>query len=200
MSLADEMLNDLVSDSVEPHIVIGRDRKIVVPDQLKRIAVQYDHNVETVTFDCPRYWDEHDMSKMLIYINYILPDNTPGKFIAENIAIDENDDTIMHFTWTISKYITQNNGNIQVQICIKDVDEDGYEQTHWNSELSKDMYISKGLECWVIDESVVDDNIDLIAQILRKIDDINEGSTTEDIKTALDTILAIQNELIGGDI
>ena len=55
----------------EEHIIIGRDRYITVPEGLKRIAVQYDHNVETVTFDCPRYWDEHDLSTMNIYINYI---------------------------------------------------------------------------------------------------------------------------------
>ena len=56
--------------NLEEHIKIGLDRHITVPESLKRIAVQYDHNVETVTFDCPRYWDGHDMSKMTVYINY----------------------------------------------------------------------------------------------------------------------------------
>ena len=46
----------------EPHIVIDSHRAITVPEQLKRIAVQFDHNFETVTFDCPRYWDGHDLS------------------------------------------------------------------------------------------------------------------------------------------
>ena len=50
----------------ERHIVIGRDRVIVVPDELKRIAVETDHNIETITFDCPRYWDDKDLS--LIHI------------------------------------------------------------------------------------------------------------------------------------
>ena len=39
----------------EPHIVIDDDRYIAVPKKLRRLAVQHDHNVETVTFDCPRY-------------------------------------------------------------------------------------------------------------------------------------------------
>ena len=29
-------------------------------------------NIETVTIDCVRYWDEHDLSSFAIYINYML--------------------------------------------------------------------------------------------------------------------------------
>ena len=54
----------LSNEFEEPHIVIGYDRVVTVPDQLKRLAVQYDHDIETVTFDCPRYWGKHDMSQM----------------------------------------------------------------------------------------------------------------------------------------
>ena len=88
MGQADELLNSLsanngiyartVDPSTEEHIVVGDDRVITVPDSLKRIAVQYDHNVETVTFDCPRYWDGLDMSQMAIYINYHLPNKELG--------------------------------------------------------------------------------------------------------------------------
>ena len=65
MSRADELLDTLSEDdvsvfTVKPHIVINSDRTITVPNSLKRIAVQYDHNIETITFDCPRYWDELD--------------------------------------------------------------------------------------------------------------------------------------------
>ena len=72
MSQATDLLNSLTDDQIsayssnageEPHIVIGNDRFITVPESLKRIAVQYDHNVETVTFDCPRYWDDLDMRR-----------------------------------------------------------------------------------------------------------------------------------------
>ena len=63
MSKAEDLLNTLavtdnsnarLSVSDEPHIIIGPDRVINVPNELKRLAVQYDHDVETVTFDCPR--------------------------------------------------------------------------------------------------------------------------------------------------
>lgn len=52
MSEINDLLNSL---SDKPHIIINRDRTIIVPDALKKFAVQYDHNVGPVTFDCLRY-------------------------------------------------------------------------------------------------------------------------------------------------
>ena len=63
MDKAEELLNTLdvndenlypVSPEEEAHIVIGKDRVITVPPDLRRLGVQYDKNVESVTFDCPR--------------------------------------------------------------------------------------------------------------------------------------------------
>lgn len=161
MSQAEELLNSLDSAndvmllsadaSTEPHIVIGSDRIIKVPDQLKRIAVQYDHNVETVIFDCPRYWDEHDMSEWTIYINYRRPDNKVGTYCATDLTIDDSDPSIMHFNWTISKYVTRVNGKLTFNVCIQDSEEDSTVPHHWNSELCSDCYISEGFEVSVSD-------------------------------------------------
>ena len=155
MSKAEELLNTLaitettsarLSTTDEPHLVIGPDRVIAVPTELKRLAVQFDHDVETVTFDCPRYWDEHDMSQMHIYINYLRPDKETGTFKAQNIVVDETDSNVMHFDWTISRNVTEVPGQLVFLVCIKKVDEEGNEKTHWNSELCKTCYVSEGLE------------------------------------------------------
>ena len=155
MSKAEELLNTLaitettsarLSTIDEPHLVIGPDRVITVPTELKRLAVQFDHDVETVTFDCPRYWDEHDMSQMHIYINYLRPDKETGIFKAQNIVVDETDSNAMHFDWTISRNVTEVPGQLVFLVCIKKVDEEGNEKTHWNSELCKTCYVSEGLE------------------------------------------------------
>lgn len=155
MSKAEELLNSLDNSgimvlsadaSTEPHIIIGDDRFITVPDELKRLAVQYDHDVETVTFDCPRYWDEHDMSKWIVYINYRRPDKVVGQYCATNITTDADDSTIMHFDWTISKYVTKAIGSLTFNVCIKESDDEDNELHHWNSELCKDCYVSEGFE------------------------------------------------------
>ena len=151
MSQAEDLLESLSTSNsgiLEPHIIIDKKRKVSVPDELKRIAVQHDHNIETVTFDCPRYWDGNDMSQSRICINYKRPDGILGSYVASNIIVDETDDTIMHFDWTISQDVTVKDGSLMFLVCIKKFDTNtGEEINNWHSELNTEMCISKGLEC-----------------------------------------------------
>ena len=191
MSQADELLELISNDgitalsadpSIEPHIVIDSSRNITVPGQLKRIAVQYDHNIETVTFDCPRYWDGHDMSTMTVYINYKRPDGKVGSYIANNVKIDDIDDSIMHFDWTISNYCTMVSGSLMFLVCIKRTNSDGEEINHWNSELNTEMYVSKGLET----ENLVEESYpDIITQLLERMDVVEDAAGPIAENTAL---------------
>lgn len=175
-STAEEMLSSLTEEEIaaytanpdeERHIIVDETRKITVPDELKRIAVQYDHNIETVTFDCIRYWDGHDMSTMHVYINYMLANKALGCYMSEDVTVDPNDENIIHFTWTISRNVTQAIGPITFLVCIKRVDEEGNEVNHWNSELNKEMFVNQGLECG---EPIAEDYPDIIEEILLKLE------------------------------
>ena len=170
MSKADELLSSLSEDDIslqlanpetEPHIVIGEDRVISVPKELQRIAVQYDHDVETVTFDCPRYWDDLDMSELSIYINYMRKDRYIGCYKATDITVDDADSNIMHFNWKVSRNVSEVVGELKFLVCIKKGDSEGYEINHWNSELNTEMYISQGLEAG---EGIFDAYPDIITQ------------------------------------
>lgn len=196
---AENLLDDLLEvdpsarlydPSIEEHIVIGEDRFITVPPMLKKIAVQFDHNIETVTFDCPRYWDGHDMSTMKVYINYLTPNNGRGMYPADNVVVDDENDKIMHFEWTLSREVTTYKGNISFLVCIKAIDEDGMETNHWNSELNREMVISEGLECG---ESIVQEYPDLITQILLRLDRIGVELTFEDDGKGNVDIVGISN-------
>lgn len=190
MSQAEELLNSITTDesagytvgsSEEGHIVIGDDRFITVPAELKKIAVQHDHNIETVTFDCPRYWDGHDMSEMAVYINYMRADGNKGSYIADNVTVDDTDDSIMHFSWTLSRNVTEIKGTITFLVCIRKTDEEGNEVNHWNSELNREMAVSEGLECDAIIEEVYPD---IITQLLEKID--NNETAIDILNTRID--------------
>lgn len=195
MSQAEDLLNSLsendisvytVDPETEGRIVVGDDRFITVPEELKRIAVQHDHDIETVVFDCPRYWDEHDMSKMKIYINYMRKDGYKDCYWAQNVTVDTTDSNIMHFEWTISRNVTEVKGNLSFLVCIKTTDEEGNESNHWNSELCQDMYVSEGLECM---ESAVNDYPDIITQILLRMDYVEEIATPESMQEYVDDFL-----------
>ena len=174
MSQVDNVLNGMSDDDIvtllaadataeEEHIVIDENRKVIVPDSLKRIAVQHDHNIETVTFDCPRYWDGHDLSKMMIYINHLCPSGALGCTVATDVKVDETDTNVMHFDWTISECVTINEGYITFLVCAKTQDADGTNRHHWNSEICKDMYVSEGLE---LPEDFMETHPDVLTQVL----------------------------------
>lgn len=180
MSKADELLNSLsdedislqlVNPETEPHIVIGDDRIVSVPKELQRIAVQYDHDVETVTFDCPRYWDGLDMSKMNIYVNYMRKDRYIDSYKTTDIAVDTANPNVMHFNWTISRNVSKVSGGLKFLVCIKKSDAEGSEINHWNSELNNEMYISEGLEA---DPSILDPYPDIISQWENEVNDIKK--------------------------
>ena len=131
-STAEEMLSSLTEEEIaaytanqeeERHIIVDETKKIIVPDELKRIAVQYDHNIETVTFDGIRYWDGHDMSTMHVYINYMLANKALGCYMSEDVTVDPDDENIIHFTWTISRNVTQaiGQGIIAIQSCVNNL-------------------------------------------------------------------------------
>ena len=170
MSTANELLNTLASmGDAEEHISIGTDRFITVPAALRRIAVAGDRDVETVTFDCPRFWDggRIDLSTMTIYINYIRSDGGMSKYHAADAAIDQDDPTMIHFTWTISAFAAAVRGALRLLICAKHVDENGEELLHWNSELNSDMSVSAGLE---VGEVLTSTQLDVITQMLNRIE------------------------------
>lgn len=152
MSQATELLNSIppaytTTSKNEPHIVIDNNRVVTVPEELKRIAVQYDHRIETVTFDCPRYWDEHDMSKMHVYVNYLRSDGEKGSDLCTNVAVDKDDETMMHFDWTVTGHLSAVNGSIAFLVCTMKSSPDGeISERHWNSELNTEMYVTEGLE------------------------------------------------------
>lgn len=195
MATADEIF---VMTAEEPHIVIDPDRTIKIPNSLKRLAVQHDHNIETVTFDCPRYWDDHDMSKMAVYINYMLSDGYTDSYPVDNVTVDGD---IMHFTWTISRNVTHVSGVINFLVCVKNTDDEGNEVNHWNSELCQDAYISKGMEN---EEIGALEQTDLITSLLLRMDSVEKinikademQALLDEAKTVVATAEEVKNEAL----
>lgn len=155
------------------HIVIGVDRKIDVPKSLRRIAVQYDHNVKTVTFDCPRKFDNVDLSEMDIYINYMRSDGVMGSYLVDNVRIDETNENIIHFDWTISVHVSEAKGSLYFIVCARKTDDNGAIESHWNSETNKQMIVSEGLEC---QETILESNPDLVGQLQTIIRELENGN------------------------
>lgn len=158
-------------DITSQHIVINRDRSVAVPSLIKKSIVQRDHNIERLTFDCPRYWYGKDISTLNIYINYISTnqkskEKDPGSSLCENVVIDENDHDMLHFDWIITNNVSEYMGGLIFLVCAKSVDSDGNEDIHWNSHLCKEMEVQEGLEA---SSAIVKRYPDVIESILSKL-------------------------------
>ena len=196
----------LAGSENEPHIIVNSDRTIFVPDELKCVAVQFDHNIETVTFDCPRYWDGHDFSTMRVYINYRRADGKMEPYPCEPPTIDELDESIIHFNWTVSQNVTLVKGKISFLVCVKNPDESGNLQNRWSSRLNQDLEVLEGLEC--SSDAIVSENPDIIEYILSRLDGapiVGDGnsSSVDEIFVAVpyETLLVdIQNAVMSGKI
>lgn len=159
MSLAENLLNSLdetayqnmrIAGGVpEEHIKVGQDRVITVPNSLKTIAVKGDKDIETVTFDCVRYWDGNDLSTFAIYLNYVLPDLTTGTYIPEKITTTDGDE-FYHFDWKIKNNITLKSGKISFAVTAVKTKQNESGETvvdkQWSSIPNGDCSIILGID------------------------------------------------------
>ena len=172
---------------MKEHVIINKDRTVNVPNSLQRLGVQYDHNVNAIVFDCPRYPDEDptvDMSKMQIFINYMLPNKKLGASQGVNVEIDPEDNTLMHFSWKITRAITQYKGVLSTLICVKQVNDDGNEVYHWNTVMFQRFTVDEGMECTPAIET---ESADVIAKILMEIDSLKKNSLKKNSDSGIKT-------------
>lgn len=172
MSLAENLLNSLDETAYanariagggveEEHIVVDASRTITVPANLKTIAVKGDKDIETVTIDCIRYWDGHDLSQFAVYINYILPNGDESTYIPENLTVFED---MFSFTWTIGREITSYQGGITFWIVAKLTDESGNLIKQWSSFQNSEFTIAQGGDKIYVPETQTEK--DVISQVL----------------------------------
>lgn len=191
MSLAEEMLATMSvsDDSVsyladeEGHIVINESRQAIVPAELKTIAVTGDKDIETVTFDCVRYWDGNDLSTFAIYLNYVLPDMTTGTYIPESIVAE---DDVYHFDWKIKSNITQKSGKISFAITAIKTKQNESGQTvvdkQWSSVPNGDCSIVLGLDISNVPSE--EESVGVVAQLTAILENIH-SNVDEWIKTVV---------------
>ena len=125
----------------EPYIEINENRAMIVPDVLKNVALQYDDKVETVTFRCPRYWDDKDLldqeGEIKIIFNH--PNISESNNYDTSVAREDpsNEDYIL-FDWTISEKLTTRAGNISFGVNIEKPGENGW---NWNTQICQNGFV-----------------------------------------------------------
>ena len=153
-----------------PPIVINDDRTVTVPYELKVLAIQYNHNVDIIEFDCPRYWGDIDLSTMDIYINYETATGEPGSHKCTNVSVDTTYDDVIHFAWTIKAPVTEIAGKISFTVCAQKSDDEYLTEQRWHTFPCDDCEIAKGKVCrndGTDNAVVVPDNYTVDAQLVQ---------------------------------
>lgn len=116
----------------------------------KQTIVQFDHNSERVTFECPRYIDGHDMSACdrveVHYLNVSARNGNEikGLYECDDLQIKADDKDKVTCSWLISQNATQYVGKLSFLVrfcCVSD----GVITYAWNTTVSDAITVSDGL-------------------------------------------------------
>ena len=137
----------------------------------KTILIQYDHLSEILTFEMPRYIEEHDMTLCnRIEVHYTNKDAGSSQINygvreIEDFGLAEDDENTVVWSWTVSNNATQLVGPLAFAFrfaCLTD-DEVDYA---WSTSSYSGIAISKGI---YNAEEIVEEYIDILEQWSRKL-------------------------------
>ena len=183
----------------ETHFIINPEmRTITTASSGNNVLVQNDHNSERFTFEIPRYVDGHDMAESTeVRIHYrnlstgsLFQQN--GVYFPDDVAVMEDDNDTVAFSWLLSYDTTQQVGNLHFSIqfvCY----EGGVVDYAWNTGVYKDITVIESINN--VPEVVVE-NTDELATFKKGVEDY-VGAVMGDVSYALDEIIETQNAIIG---
>lgn len=166
------MAHESKIQDTETHFIIDPNTRTITNSSAgNNIIVQHDHNSERFTFEIPRYVDGHDMSECTeVRVNYRNAtsnglNKTDGVYICNDLAISEEDEDKVTFSWLLSSATTQYIGSLYfslVFVCL-----DGVTIAYaWNTGIYKDTVIIESINN---SEEVVVDNADAIASLREEL-------------------------------
>lgn len=134
----------------DKHFLIDPVTRTIINESGKLVLIQYDHNSERFTFECPRHVDDHDMSLCnRIEIHYINTgtgnSRTTGVYEVRDLQVSPDDNNVVTCSWLISQNATQHVGKLNFVIRFACIAEDGTVEYAWNTGIYSDIAISKSI-------------------------------------------------------
>lgn len=118
----------------DPHFIINPISREIVNNSKKTDLIQFDHNSERITFECPHFIEGHDMT----FCNKVVIDYSVGEskgvYEVNDLAVKEDDSDTVVFTWLISSNVTTTLGKIKFALTFKCVLPDGSVTYKWGTK------------------------------------------------------------------
>lgn len=151
-------------EDTDKHFIIDPVTRNIRNESGKLILIQYDHNSERFTFECPRNVDEHDMSLCnRVEIHYINTGTgnarSTGVYEVRDLQVAQDTNNVVTCSWLISQNSTQHVGKLNFVIRFACIAEDGTIEYAWNTNIYSDIVIAKGI---YNGDQFVEDYVDLL--------------------------------------
>lgn len=172
------MVNDhetIVIDS-DKHFVIDPVTRLIDTESPKLKLMQYDHNSERYTFEIPRVIEGHDMTSCNSVRIHFSNSGPAGKHedvyeVDDVTEMSDNPNTLV-FSWLIKNTCTQFAGTLSFSIRFYCILDDGTIDYSWGTDTFNKIAVLGSMENT---EKVVESNSDVIAQIQKKIEELETG-------------------------
>lgn len=161
-----------VSDSGAQFVVDADTRTIRLASAAKMKIVQNDHNSERLTFVLPRHIDGHDMLAChRAEVHYVNTEagtgrEASGRYIIEDLQIDQSDPCKVICTWLISRNATEYVGTLRFLLRFSCFGEEDTEYV-WSTAIYSAIHICEGLFC---DDDVIEKYPDVLLQWESRLD------------------------------
>lgn len=174
------------------YIVINNDlRTITPPTSTLLLGVYNDKEVLKVPFKMPRYYDDIDLSRFSIQINYINAMRIPNFDEADDIVVEDDHIT---FNWTTKRSVFLKDGTVQFSVCLRLSDIEGNVTKEFNTTIGYGIVL-EGIEADADSEDP--EAYSIIAHMIqiKNYVDGKSDAVAEAIDTAIDTITAKQSRV-----
>lgn len=144
-------------------IINDETREIFIPETEKLFGVESDEKAERKHFRCPRYvGDNIDLVKLSLRINYRNANDETDQYIVMDVAVEEDNEEEIVFSWLLSRKVTKYRGAVQFIVCaVKS--ENGKTTNEWNTTVATGEII-EGLEA---DIDITPDEADVLQQLVN---------------------------------
>lgn len=184
MPTTEELLEQLennpemyASEESQELVIDADSRTINIPASETLFGVKGDKNIERKYFRCPKIvGDNIDLSTHLIYIAYVYTEKNTGSifptvgiqpYYCDDVSVDGDDIT---FSWKLSENVFQSAGFIVFKMYAKEKEDSPYTVFNTAPAVGTVLYtIGDGVE------SIVSEYPDIINQIFKKLEEIEQG-------------------------
>lgn len=153
MTTLDNHGTKIIDDDVR--LIIDPDSRTITSPNGKLVLVQYDHDSERITFECPRYVDGHDMLEVdFVEVLYTTAGGAHGLYVCDDLEQD-GADTVM-FSWLVSRNATKDVGTLIAIVRFMCLDASGNVDYAWHTAMFKKITVSQGMDADAVMEEYPD--------------------------------------------